>query len=65
PAGLVYLGDGAWGRGPRRPAARPYLARSAARLHVIRVRLDAQQRTFTAVDAQGRVIDRYVEPVRD
>ena len=65
--GLVYLGDGAWGRGPRNaaePEDRPYLARTVERLHVIRVTITPRQRIFTAVDARGRVIDRYSEPVQ-
>lgn len=62
PAGLLYLGDGAWGKGGREaatPEERPYLAKSASSLNVIRVTLEGQEQSYSVVDEQGRVIDRY------
>lgn len=63
PDGVLYVGDGAWGRGPRTakpPAERPYLAESASSLNVVRVELspDGSGR-FRAVDPDGNTIDRF------
>ena len=60
--GIVYFGDGAWGQGPRHPynaAEERHLAKTAERLHVWRVTLSKDERTFTAIDPNGKVIDRY------
>ena len=59
--GILYLGDGAWGKGPRRVHPnRAYLAAAESKRHVIRVMLhpDGTQ-AFLAVDPAGNVIDRY------
>ncbi|MFU8869703.1 metallophosphoesterase [Natronococcus sp.] len=63
--GVLYLGDGAWGREPREPyspAERPYLAVSESALHVIDVELSADgSRRFEAVGPDGEVVDRLEE----
>lgn len=61
-AGVVYLGDGAWGVGTR-PVATPeeawYLARSEARRHVFVVTLDPSgSASVEAIDAKGEVFDK-------
>lgn len=63
PEGVLYLGDGAWGRGPKEvhsPAARPYLAKSVSSRHVIRVEIrpDGTQ-AYRAVDETGGTVDTY------
>lgn len=62
PNGVLYLGDGCWGRTPRTvatPEERPYLATSVSAAHVIRVTLDGSERRFIAVDVEGNQIDQY------
>lgn len=61
-AGVVYLGDGAWGVEVR-PVVTPedawYLARSEARRHVFVVTLSPQgEAVVQAIDANGEVFDR-------
>ena len=57
--GIVYIGDGAWGRDARLVQAdRPYLAVAAARLYVLRVELMPDgSRHFVAYDERGDKID--------
>lgn len=72
--GVLYLGDGAFGRGPRMVdgprqvhlARRWYLDRIESRGHVWRVDIDAAADSvvFTAIDAQGEEFDRVVRPAR-
>lgn len=67
-AGIVYLGDGAWGVGTR-PVATPeeawYLARSEARRHVFVVTLEPRgEAVVQAIDATGEVFDRVTLPGR-
>lgn len=64
--GVVYVGDGAWGMGDRvaaTPEQRPYLYKSAARRHVIRVTLEPADDTrgieLLAVDPDGDVVDEF------
>lgn len=61
--GILYLGDGGWGRGTRdvhSPDERPYLAVSESESHVIRSELASDgSRQFQAVNPTGEVIDRY------
>ncbi|MDG5820935.1 metallophosphoesterase family protein [Natronococcus sp. A-GB7] len=63
--GVLYLGDGAWGREAREPytpAERPCLAVSESALHVIDVELSADgSRRFEAVGPDGEVVDRLEE----
>ena len=63
--GVLYLGDGAWGREAREPdspAERPYLAVSESALHVIDVELSADgSRRFEAVGPDGETVDRLDE----
>jgi hypothetical protein len=67
-AGIVYLGDGAWGVGTR-PVATPeeawYLARSESRRHVFVVTLEPRgEAVVQAIDATGEVFDRVTLPGR-
>lgn len=61
-AGVVYLGDGAWGvevRPVATPAEAWYLERSEARRHVFVLTLSAAgEATVQAIDASGEVFDR-------
>jgi len=64
PQGVLYLGDGAWGMKPRKvatPAERTYLVKVISSLHVIKVTLDPNGRSFEAINEKGGVIDRYPE----
>lgn len=61
PEGILYLGDGAWGRPPRsvNPDL-PYLAVAKSSLNVIRVELGPDgSRSYLAVDENGAELDRY------
>jgi hypothetical protein len=63
PDGILYIGDGAWGRelyDAKSPAERPYLAVSESVHHVLRVELSPNgDRQFRAVDPDGTIIDRF------
>lgn len=65
PNGIVFLGDGAWGVGPREigrdQGGEPawYLARSASTNHAIIVTLDGAHQHFLVVDHTGKTIDEY------
>lgn len=61
--GVRYVGDGAWGKGPREaksPEQRPYLQKSASRKHVLQVSLsgDGSQR-IKAVGVNGGTFDQF------
>lgn len=61
--GVVYVGDGAWGKEPREvksPQERPYLRKSIGSRNVIRVELlpDGSKR-FLAVDEDGYTLDEF------
>lgn len=67
PNGILYLGDGCWGRGPRPVMAADetwYLEKSASANHFILVTLTKSKRTFTAIDQQGSVIDSVEEKLK-
>jgi hypothetical protein len=57
--GIVYLGDGSWGklRAPRDPERRPYLATASKEYHLSLHRLEGQQRFHMALTETGRVLD--------
>jgi hypothetical protein len=57
--GVVYLGDGSWGklRPPKRPEDRPYLAAVSEAYHMTVHRLEGDQRFHVALEASGRVAD--------
>jgi hypothetical protein len=64
PAGVIYLGDGCWGREPRtvkNPEDHWYLAQTASKPHFILVELTAASRRYTAIDNTGQVIDEVVQ----
>ncbi len=71
PRGTLYLGDGAWGRGPRIVtgprqtylARRWYLDELAGRGHVWRVDVAGDSVIFAAIDTSGRVFDRVARVV--
>ena len=71
PQGTIYLGDGAFGRGPRvvdgprqtHLHRRWYLDRLASQGHVWRVDIEADSVLFAAIDRDGRVIDRTARPI--
>jgi hypothetical protein len=57
--GLIYLGDGSWGkiRPVRDPEKRPYLAAWSSAYHLSLHHLEGSQRVHQAIDESGRVID--------
>ena len=63
--GVVYIGDGAWGRKSRMVdmTDRPYLAVAEAKMYVLRVELlpDGAQ-AFEAYDEEGKKIDETRRP---
>lgn len=64
PDGIVYIGDGAWGVGPRNPAApddRWYLYKTAGENHAVIVTLDGLNRHFSVIGIDGDLIDEYAD----
>ena len=59
--GVLYLGDGAWGKGPRTLdlTLRPYLEKGGATLHFWLVDLTAERVEYRAIDINGRIFDVY------
>jgi acid phosphatase type 7 len=57
--GVVYLGDGSWGRlrTPHKPAELPYLASSSRDYHLSLHRIQGEERFHLALDEHGRVMD--------
>ena len=57
--GIVYLGDGSWGRlrSPATPAERPYLAVTDEAYHLSVHRIEGSQRFHVALADTGRVVD--------
>lgn len=65
PFGVVYIGDGAWGvkkpRLPYSPRTRKYLAKSTSTNNFIVATLSNTEVSYTAMDREGNVIDKYVQ----
>jgi hypothetical protein len=61
PEGVIYLGDGAWGRlrSPKKARHRWYLAHTAKEFHFILVEIQGHRRTFSAINEEGELIDKY------
>jgi hypothetical protein len=59
PNGLVYLGDGSWGklRVPKTPEERPYLAKVAQAYHMTLHALEGDRRFHLAIEDTGRIAD--------
>jgi hypothetical protein len=59
PNGIVYLGDGSWGklRAPKPPQERPYLATVHEAYHLTLHRLEGDQAFHMAIDENGKIID--------
>jgi hypothetical protein len=57
--GVLYLGDGSWGRlrSPSKPEDLPYLAASSRDYHLSLHRLQGEERFHLALDENGRVMD--------
>ena len=57
--GVLYLGDGSWGRlrTPKTPEKRPYLAAASRDYHLSLHRLEGEERFHLALDENGRVMD--------
>jgi hypothetical protein len=57
--GVLYLGDGSWGRlrTPKTPDKLPYLAASSRDFHLSLHRLQGEERFHLALDEFGRVMD--------
>lgn len=59
PNGIVYLGDGSWGklRVPKKPESRPYLATFDDTYHLTLHRLEGDIRYHLALAENGKVLD--------
>jgi hypothetical protein len=57
--GVLYLGDGSWGRlrNPKRPDQLSYLAASSRDYHLSLNRIQGAERFHLALDEHGRVMD--------
>ncbi len=57
--GVLYLGDGSWGRlrAPQKPEKLAYLATASQAYHVTLHRLQGDERYHLALDENGRVMD--------
>jgi hypothetical protein len=57
--GIVYLGDGSWGklRAPRDPESRSYLGAANRAYHLSLHRLEGEQRFHMAMAETGRIVD--------
>ncbi|VTT99642.1 metallophosphoesterase : Phosphodiesterase/alkaline phosphatase D OS=Singulisphaera acidiphila (strain ATCC BAA-1392 / DSM 18658 / VKM B-2454 / MOB10) GN=Sinac_6436 PE=4 SV=1: Metallophos [Gemmataceae bacterium] len=57
--GVLYLGDGSWGRlrPPQSPDKLPYLAATSGDYHLTLHRLQGRERFHMALDENGRVMD--------
>ncbi len=57
--GVLYLGDGSWGRlrAPQKPDKLPILARASENYHLSLHRLQGEERFHLAIDENGRVMD--------
>lgn len=58
-AGVLYLGDGSWGklRAPSKPEGREYLAATSQTYHLTVHRLQGEERFHMAVDEFGKIVD--------
>ena len=59
PKGVVYLGDGAWGKLRNPKPNRWYLAKAEKKYHFILVTLTKDKAMFQAIDNEGQVFDEY------
>ncbi len=61
--GVIYLGDGAWGQGPRAISVSPrwYLDKVSSTLHFWSVEVRRKEVVYRAVDKEGREFDVYPE----
>ena len=58
--GVVYMGDGPWGRTPREPdASRPYLAVALQAYNVLQVTLDGRSARVAVFNEKSEPIDRF------
>jgi hypothetical protein len=57
--GVLYLGDGSWGklRTPKAPERLPYLARASRDYHLSLHRIHGEERFHLALDEHGKVMD--------
>jgi hypothetical protein len=65
--GIVYLGDGSWGKidRPDTPAHRPYLAVADEAYHISVHRIEGRERFHVGLSDAGRVVDVCVTQKRD
>jgi hypothetical protein len=59
PNGIIYLGDGSWGRlrAPKPPEDRPYLATTHEAYHLTLHRLEGDQAFHMAIEETGKIMD--------
>lgn len=61
PQGVLYVGDGAWGvkkpRKPRNDKNHWYVAKSAQARHFLLIEIAQNERMFTAISGEGKILD--------
>ena len=57
--GVLYLGDGSWGkiRPPKAAEKKPYLAAASQSYHLSLHRLEGEQRFHVALEETGKIVD--------
>ena len=61
--GTLYIGDGAWGVGTRKPGAKEYwyVEKFEPTRHVIEVEIKDNVRTYRAINHDKKVFDEFVD----
>jgi len=61
--GTLYIGDGAWGVGTRKPGAKEYwyVEKFEPTRHVIEVEIKDNVRTYRAINHDKKVFDQFVD----
>lgn len=61
PGGITYIGDGAWGRGPRSGNSKNewYIKKFAPEYHAVIVTIHGNHQHFLMVNDKGKIIDEF------
>lgn len=61
--GIVYIGDGAWGRSPREGSSRDewYINEFASQQHAIIVTLEGETQEYIMITPEGEILDSYTD----
>ena len=57
PDGVLYLGDGSWGRSPRKADPLQVMAKTSEDYHLSLHRLQGTERFHLALDTEGAIVD--------